>query len=276
MSNNTTLITASTGKTGRRVAALLRERGLEVREGSRRSEIPFDWEDSATWPAALEHVSVVYVVHPDLGSAEARDQMREFARVAAAAGVRRAVMVSVPDVGGMDVPIVHATEESFPEAGIPVTVLRLRWFFQNFSEDFLLEPTLSGNFRLPTGDGREAFVDADDIAEVAVAALTDDAHTGADYEVTGPETLSFEDIARTLSTATGRDITFEAISIDEFVAENIAAGVPEEWAHALGGIYAAIAPGNLDSISSDVEKVLGKPARTFADFAEANAELWRR
>lgn len=276
MSNTMTLVTASTGKTGRRVVRRLQDRGVAVREGSRRSEIPFDWDDSTTWAAALEDVAVVYVVHPALGSPAARDQVRAFAQAAASAGVRRAVMVSVPDVGGMDIPTLHATEAGFADAGIPLTVLRLRWFFQNFSEDFLLEPTVAGTFRLPASDGREAFVDAEDIAEVAVAALTDDIHAGRSYELTGPETLSFTDIAAALSSATGRDISYAPVTLDQYVAEQIAAGVPEEWAQMFGGVYVVIANGDLDSVSTDVEKILGKPARSFADYAQANAAHWRQ
>lgn len=275
MTNTTILVTGATGKTGRRVLTLLQEENLTVRAGSRSSETPFDWDNPSTWPAALHSVDAVYVVHPGLGSPTARDQVRAFARAASDVGVRKVVMVSVPDVGGMDVDIVNATEQSFPDAGIELTVLRLRWFFQNFSEDFLIEPVLAGALRLPAGDGREAFIDADDIAEVAVVALTNDGHDGHSYELTGPVALSFSDIATELSAATGRVITYEAPTLDDYVAEQTQQGVPGEWAQMLGGLYERIGSGVLNSVSNDVEKVLGKPARNFRHYAKATASIWQ-
>lgn len=275
MTNTTILVTGATGKTGRRVLTLLLEENLTVRAGSRSSETPFDWDKPTTWPAALHGVDAIYVVHPGLGSPTARDQVRAFARVASDAGVRKAVMVSVPDVGGMDVDIVKATEQSFPDAGIELTVLRLRCFFQNFSEDFLIEPVLAGALRLPAGNGREAFIDADDIAEVVVVTLTNDAHDGLSYELTGPEALTFSDIATELSTATGRIITYEATTLDDYIQEQTRQGVPAERAQMLGELYGIMASGALNTVSTDVEKVLGKPARNFRGYAEVTAATWQ-
>lgn len=271
MTNDVILVTGATGKTGRRVTQILRDSGREVREGSRSSVQPFNWTDETTWGSALLGVDAVYVVLADLGSPEIVEPVREFARQAAEAGATRAVMVSVPASGGMGMEAVLATESAFVEAGLALTVLRLRWFHQNFTEDFLLAPVMSGDLRLPAGDGREAFVDADDIAEVAVAALTEDGHAGRSYEVTGPATLSFAEVAAELSRATGREIRYTPVSVEEFVAEQVAAGVPAGWAQMLGELYAHIGTGALDSTSDDVELVLGRPARDLRGFSTAAA-----
>lgn len=274
MNTKPILVTGATGKTGRRVARLLREGGHTVREGSRSTEPPFDWEDPSTWTAALENVEKIYVVLPDLGSLSAIEQSSAFARAAVAAGTRRAVLVSVPLVGGMDPDVVCATEEQFSAAGLELTTLRLRWFFQNFTEDFLRDDVMSRALRLPAGQGREAFVDADDIAEVAVTALTDDQHSGHAYEITGPETITFADVAATITEATGQVVSYEALTLEQYVDEQKTHGVPEEFAQMLGEIYQTIASGALAKPHDDVERILGKPARSFRQFAFDAADSW--
>jgi uncharacterized protein YbjT (DUF2867 family) len=187
MSDEMILVTGATGKTGRRVARLLRERGVPVRAASRSATPSFDWTDRGTWEPALRGVTGMYVVHPDLGSSRAADDVAAFARRAAAAGARHAVLLSTPsDAWGPAGEHVLSAERALGHAGLDWTVLRVRWFFQNFSEDFLRDPVLSGEVRLPAGDGKEAFIDAEDIAEVAVAALTEAGHAGWNYELSGP------------------------------------------------------------------------------------------
>lgn len=172
MSDEIILVTGATGKTGRRVARLLQERGVAARAASRSGTPSFDWTDRTTWEPALRGVTGMYLVVPDLGRPQPpRPSARSPGRP------RRAVLLSVPE-GGADQEHVLAAERALKHAGLDWTVLRPRWFFQNFSEDFLLAPVLSGEVLLPAGEGKEAFVDAEDIAEVAVAALTEDGHAG--------------------------------------------------------------------------------------------------
>jgi len=261
------LVTGATGKTGRRVVRLLEERGVAHRAVSRASAIRFDWEDRSTWDAALEGVTSMYLVLAYLDDTDAAEAIAELARRAAAAGVRRAVLLSTPKIGEQG----HATEQALEAAGIESTVLRLRWFFQNFSEDFLLHPILSGELRLAAGDGLEGFVDAEDIAEVAVAALTEAGHAGEVYELTGPRLMSFGDAVAEIAKATGNDIRYEAFTSEAFVAEQIASGVPEEFAQVLAGVTEQMRSGRFASLTGDVERVLGRPPRDFADYARETA-----
>lgn len=153
MSTTTVLVLGGTGKTGRRVAAGLEARGVAVRAASRSGATRFDWTDRTTWAPALDGASAVYVVAPDLGTGarEAAEEIGAFVRQAAAAGVGRAVLLSVPDGGSVDVADAQAAERAVLDADLDATILRVHWFFQNFSEDFLLEPVLSGEVRLPAG-----------------------------------------------------------------------------------------------------------------------------
>ncbi|HET6856361.1 MAG TPA: NAD(P)H-binding protein [Streptomyces sp.] len=267
MSDKMILVTGGTGKTGRRVVRLLEERGVTARAASRTGAVRFDWADRTTWESALQGVTDVYLVAPDLGGPQAARDIAAFARQAAGAGVRRAVLLSVPGNGGLDHEHVLAAERALGDAGLEWTVLRLRWFFQNFSEDFLLDPVLSDEVRLPAGDGREAFVDAEDIAAVAVAALTEDGHTGQHYELTGPRLMTFADTIAEIAKATGRNIRYVPVDTQTYADEQRAQGVPEEWIHMLTSAYEPLRSGNLASFSNDVERVLGRPARDFSHYA---------
>jgi uncharacterized protein YbjT (DUF2867 family) len=219
-----TLVLGGTGKTGRRVVERLSARGVPVRVGSRSADHRFDWEDPATWGPALEGVGAVYVsYYPDLAVPGAVDVVRSFAELAVGSGVRRLVLVSGRGEEGA-----QRAERAVQETGGEVTVVRATWFMQNFSEDYMLDHVLSGVVALPAGDTPEPFVDAEDIADVAVAALTDDGHIGELYELTGPRLLTFSDAVGEIAKATGRDIPYQPVSIDEHAAAARDQGVPGE------------------------------------------------
>ncbi|NEC88436.1 NAD(P)H-binding protein [Streptomyces sp. SID12501] len=271
MNNETILVTGATGKTGRRVARLLEERGATVRTASRSGTPSFDWTARNTWEPALRSVTAMYLVVPGLGSPQVTETVAAFARQAAAAGARRAVLLSMPEGGGPDHEQVLAAERTLEHAGLERTVLRPRWFFQNFSEDFLRDPVLSGEVRLPAGYGKEAFVDAEDIAEVAVAALTEDGHAGRDYELSGPRLMTFGDAVAEIARATNRDIRYVALSPEAYGAEQRAQGVPEEWVQLSVGLYECIRSGGLASLGDGVQRVLGRSPRDFSEYAGAAA-----
>src|SRR4051812_34238204 len=181
------LITGGTGKTGRRVARALEQRGATVRVGSRSGTPRFDWEDRATWAPALDGACGAYIAfHPDLAVPGAADIVAAFARQARTQGVERIVLLS-----GRGEEEAQRAEQAVRAVAPGATILRASWFAQNFSESFLLDDVLAGTIALPVDGVREPFVDADDIAQVAAAALSDDGHAGELYEVTGPRLLTF-------------------------------------------------------------------------------------
>lgn len=162
-----TLVLGGTGKTGRRVAERLEKLGAPTRIGSRNAKPPFDWNDRATWAPALEGVSRVYIAYyPDLAVPGAPENIAAFAQAALGAGARRLVLLS-----GRGEEEAQRAEEILKSSGAAWTILRAAWFSQNFSENFLLDAVRSGTVALPVSDVREPFVDADDIADVAVLSL---------------------------------------------------------------------------------------------------------
>ena len=269
----TVLVLGGTGKTGRRVAERLEARGVPTRIGSRSGEPPFDWGDEATWEPTLRDVGSVYLTYyPDVSCPGAAGSVAAFARQAADAGVRRLVMLS-----GRGEPEAEPAEDGVRGSGAEWTVLRCAMFTQNFSEHFLLEPVLDGVIALPADAVTEPFVDVEDVADVAVAALTTDGHHGRTYELTGPRLLGFAEIAAEIGTATGREIVYLPVSPSEYAAAATAAGVPEEEVGPLTDLFTRIFDGHNAHLTGDVEAVLGRPAGDFADYARRTAAtgVWR-
>ncbi|MEU6213381.1 NAD(P)H-binding protein [Streptomyces sp. JL4002] len=258
-----TLVIGGNGKTGRRVAEKLTAQGRQVRIGSRTGEPPFDWNEPATWQSALEGVDRVYVTYyPDLAFPGAAEQVAEFSKTAVAAGARRLVLLS-----GRGEEAAEVSENNLKASGADWTIVRSSWFNQNFSESFFLEPVLAGEIALPTGDAVEAFVDADDIADVVVAALTDDKHIGKTYELSGPRLLSYSDVAAELSKATGRDIKYISVTNEEYRAVLRENNLPEDFAD----LFTMILDGRNAHLVHGVEEALGRKPKDFADFAREAA-----
>lgn len=277
MTTQTILVTGATGRTGSRVLTLLRRRGLLVRAASRAGEPRFDWLDRATWDAALDGVKTVYLVPVD-----GELLTRPFIERAVELGVERVVLLSGR---GVDVPgysgeanIAGAThidgESAVRDSGVAWTILRPAWFAQNFSEGIFLDAVLAGELRLPAGDGAVSFVDADDIAAVAVAALTEDGHDGQTYELSGPRALTIAQAVAEISEATGRDIRYVPLSPEDFVAELTGRGSAADEAADFAEAVSPIRRGMDRHISDGVTRALGRRPRDFTDFVKASVRAW--
>lgn len=275
MSTSSVAITVGTGKIGSRVAARLVDLGVPTRVGSRTAPIPFDWTDPGTWRPFVAGSSAGLVVYvPDLGFPGADEAVAALGRQWVAAGVEHLVLLS-----GRGEPGALAAEHLLAEVAGPVTVVRCSWFHQNFSESFLLDPVLDGLIALPFGVMTEPFVDADDIADVVVACLTDaERHRGRTYELTGPELLSFHDVSTILTIHTGRDIRYLPVTVDDYVTAACEAGLPVEDARAFAHLFHDVSDGRNAHLTDDVERVLGRSPRSFADYAQVTAAtgVWAR
>jgi uncharacterized protein YbjT (DUF2867 family) len=258
-----TLVLGGPGKTGRRVVQRLQARGIPVRVGSRSGEPPFDWEKPATWARALAGVEAVYVsYYPDLTVPGAVETVGSFAELAVRSGVARQVLLS-----GRGEPEAERAEQAMRDSGAELTILRSTWFAQNFSEDYMLEHVLSGVVALPAADVPEPFVDADDIADVAVAALTEDGHVGRLYELTGPRLLTFAEAVDEIAQATGREIRYVPVSVAEHAAAAAEHGVPAEVVDLLTYLFSEVLDGRNARLADGVQRALGREPRDFGDYA---------
>ncbi len=281
MTQRTVLVIGGTGTVGKRVASRLRDRGVPVRTASRRGDVHFDWEDPATWGPALDGVGSVYITPLDAPP----PQTPALVERAVAAGVRRLVLLSargvdVPGHYGPDTVIsrVHLEgERAVRESGVAWTVLRPSWFAQNFSEGAFRDGVLSGELSLPVGDGRSAFIDVDDIADVAVAALTGEGHDGRVYELSGPRALTVAEALGEISRAAGRAVRHRDGGEEEFIGRMAQWGLSTEEARMWVNALTPIRTGRDAVIADGVERALGRRPRDFADFADtaAAAGAWK-
>lgn len=269
MAHNTILVIGSTGKIGRHVTARLRDRDVTVKAASRRGPVHFDWHDEATWSGAVDGSQSVYLV--DSQDAERVPLLRRFGALAAHRGVRTLVFLSAREAESVN-PALEEKEQAVKDAGIEWTILRPTWFDQNFSEvSAFTDPLRAGELRLPAGDGRQPFIDAADIAEVAAAALTGEGHHGRTYDLSGPEAITFAEAVERIGKAGGRDLHYRPVDGAEYVANparyGAAPGQAEAYAHLMG----AIAEGRTEHLSDGVKQALGREARRFDDYAAATA-----
>ena len=267
MKTGTTLVLGSTGKTGRRIMERLVAKGVRVRAGSRSAQPPFDWENRSTWAGALGGIDAVYIsYYPDLAAPGATDAIRAFSELAVKSGVRRLVLLS-----GRGEAEAQAAEAIVRNSGAEWTLLRASWFNQNFSENFLLDAVLSGELALPAGNVGEPFIDTNDIADAAVAALTEDRHVGQLYEMTGPRLLTFAEATAEIARAAGRPIRYTQISSEQYAVALRDVSVPPEFVSFLGYLFDEVLDGRNAFVADGVQRVLGRPARDFADYARETA-----
>jgi uncharacterized protein YbjT (DUF2867 family) len=271
---NITLVLGGTGKTGRRVAERLAARGVPIRIGSRSGEPPFDWEDQATWAAALRNAKSVYITYyPDLAVPGAAATIRSFANVAVQSGVRRLVLLS-----GRGEEEAQLCEQLVQASGVEWTILRASWFAQNFSENFLRESVLSGEVALPAGNVAEPFIDTDDIADVAVAALTEDGHVGQLYELTGPRLLTFAEAVGEIASATGQEVRYVQISHEAFATALAEQELPADLVALMSYLFISVLDGRNAHLTDGVQRALGRDPRDFSEYvreAAANG-VWHR
>ena len=270
-SSPTTLVIGASGTTGRRVVDRLTALGRPVRSASRSSEVRFDWNEPTTWGPALDGIDAVYITyHPDLAFPGAAETAGAFVERALAAGAGRQVLLTGRGEEGA-----QRAEDMLIASGAQWTIVRCAFFDQNFDEAFA-ESIRHGVIAVPGGDTREPFLDADDIADVVTAALTEDGHAGELYELTGPRLLTFADVADELSAVIGRPVQYVPVTAERFAADLVDHGVPAEMAVPVSELFDEVLDGRNSYVADGVERALGRPARDFADYARraAAAGMW--
>ncbi|WP_258161590.1 NAD(P)H-binding protein [Rhizobium sp. TH2] len=261
------LVLGANGKTGRRIVERLRNLDAPIRIGSRKAPIPFDWENHTTWKPALDGVSTVYVTfQPDIAVPGALETVSKFYDTAIASGTAKFILLS----GRGEVEAEDA-ERVLQATNADWTILRASWFAQNFSESFFLEPIRQGEVFLPTGLAAEPFVDADDLADMAVAAIMTSDHSRVLYDITGPEALTFEDAVGRIARATGREISFTTVRPEAYRDELVRMEVPREYVELIMYLFANVLDGRNTPVTDAVQRALGRPAGSFDEYVARTA-----
>ncbi|MGI9315810.1 MAG: NmrA family NAD(P)-binding protein [bacterium] len=268
MNHTPILIIGKNGKTGARVNQRLQALGYETRPVSRSTTPSFDWEHPETWRPALEGTRSAYVTYqPDLAVPNAEQDIKEFLRIATDVGLEHIVLLSGRGEDGA-----HRAEEAVKASGISWNIVRASWFAQNFSESFMLDGILAGELVLPAGDIIEPFIDVDDIADVAVAVLTETGHRNELFEVTGPRALTFEQCIEEISDAIGRPVKYTRVSVDAYIEALSRQGAPEDMQWLLRELFTTVLDGRNSNVMPGVEKALGRSPTDFKVYLQKAVE----
>ena len=271
----TTLILGGTGRTGSVLADKLTRHGVTARTAARRgADVRFDWDDKATYAPALAGADRLYLVTPVL-RVTYTEQVAEFLDLAEATGVRHVTFLSAynADQAPAGIDIAAIENDLAARTAVTSSVLRPAWVMQNFADDHL--PVIDGVITAPSRGGREAFVDAEDIASVAAQTLLrPEAHAGARYDLTGPQALTFAEAADIISSVSGRLIAYHDIDQEAWIGGALAMGVPADYAVMLRWLTGAVISGNGATPADDIEKVTGRAATSFRTFAERSSQAW--
>ena len=273
-STGLTLVLGGSGKTGRRIVQRLKSRGIQTRIGSRSGSPAFDWAIPEDWDVVLNGVRSVYISYaPDLAVPGATDSIQLFVDKAVAMGVTRLVLLS-----GRGEEEAQACERIVQQSGVEWTVVRASWFMQNFSEGEFLDMVLDGAITLPAANVPEPFIDVNDIADVAVAALTEDGHAGEIYEVTGPRSLTFTELASELSQAVGREVQFVQVPKEAFAEAIAESSAPDNIAWLLNYLFETVLDGRNAQVCDGIQRALGRSPRDFSEYVReaAASGVWGR
>ena len=262
MQNSPILIIGKNAKTGWRVDRRLQALGYPTRAVSRSTSPAFDWENQATWRAAMNGTRSAYITfHPDLAIPTAEQTIRDFVALAVELGLEHLVLLSGRGEDGA-----RRAEIVLEEGGFDWNIVRASWFMQNFSENFMIEGILNGELMLPAGDTVEPFVDVDDIAEVAVATLTRPALRNRVFEVSGPRAMTFAECVETISAAAGYPVKYTQIPIEAFIDGLRDQGAPEALLWLMRELFTVVFDGRNSKPSSGVEEALGRPPTDFSEY----------
>lgn len=260
------LVIGASGKSGAKVYNKLSERGLDVIGAHRHGEIHFDWTVPETWASSLIGIDAIYLTYyPDLAVPDAPQDIAKFCALAKIKGVKHITLLS-----GRGEPAAQICEEIVQTSGLDWTVVRASWFNQNFTEGMFREFIKRGSIALPVGNITEPFIDVEDICDVVVASLTDSKHSGRLYEVTGPELLSFAQLAALFTQELPNPVDFVQISQDDFIKSLQHNGVDPKAIDMLAYLFTEVLDGRNEFIANGVEQALGRPAKSFKAFIKDN------
>ena len=266
------LVIAAAGKIGSRIVARLQASGTPVRAASRSTNPAFDWDNQSTWAPALAGIEVAFVAYiPDLAVKGSADAIRAFTETAKRTGLKHLVLLS-----GRGESNAMASEKVVQASGIGYTIVRGAWFNQNFSEGVLLDSVREGHIALPAEERKEPFVDANDIADVAVAALLDRKHAGQIYEMTGPRLLTLAEVAAEINAAAGLNVRYEHMPLQEF-HELMLSVMDKSTADFLHDLCEEVFDGRNESLGDGVQRALGREPRDFREYAAevAASGVWK-
>ncbi|QSG05656.1 SDR family oxidoreductase [Halapricum desulfuricans] len=280
----TVLVTGATGTVGSRVVDRLADRDVAVRAATRDPDrqfpdgietVVFDFEKPETWGTAFEGVDSMFLVRPP-AIARVGDSILPAIDAAVRVGVDRIVLLSV--LGAEKNPLLphRKIETHLRDSDVTWTFLRASFFMENLLEVHRREIVERGEIVVPAGDGETSFVAAEDVAAVATAALTESGHARRAYDVTGPDALTYHEVARSLSAALDRPVTYGEPSLVQFARHSRRIGRDWPFLVTMALLYTTARLGLAGRVSDDAERVLDRSPLSLDEWTAGNADAFER
>lgn len=281
------LVTGATGNAGSEVVHALRRRGATVRAFVRDAErarerlggevelAVGDFADATSFERALDGVEQLVLSCAD----DPRRVAWETAAVDAARAASVGRIVKLSTIGAAPgAPVAFwdwhgRVEEHLRASGVPAVVLRSSFYMTNLLAD-ATQIALHGRIIAPAGGARIAMIDPRDVGAVAASVLLGAREAGATYELTGPTALTYDDVARELSSVLGRPVEFLAVSDADARDGMLEAGLPELVADQVVAVFGQLRAGVASAVTGTVESLTGGPPRSFAEFAREHAHAF--
>ncbi|MFD5770721.1 NAD(P)H-binding protein [Streptomyces sp. NPDC127049] len=278
----TVLVTGATGRVGRHVVSELVEQGLPVRAAHRQvgrssgttSSVAFSFTDPQTWREAMRGATSMFVMRPPQISDVKKDMLPALS-AAREYGIKRMVLLSLQGAERNPAVPHHALERWLRDSGLEWTFVRAGFFMQNLSTTHATEIRDRGQIIVPAGSGRTSFVDARDVAAVAVRALTGDTLVRRAVTPTGAQALTYAEAAGLLSAELNRPIHYTSPSPVAFWRHRRALGTPRAEAAVMLALYSACRFNLAAGVTHDIRDVLGREPISFEQFAHDEREAWK-
>lgn len=280
------LVTGATGNVGRHVLAALRARGVPVRAavtsvdaarpllGDDVEYARLDFFDRSTWPAALQGARGLFLLRPP-AIAKVQTTLNPLIDEARKAGVEHVTFLSVTGAEKNSLIPHHKVEQHLVHGTFAYTLLRPGFFAQNVGDQYRRDVCEDQRLYVPAGAGRVAFVDCRDLGEVAAQSFVDPALKNRAVTLTGPETFSFQDVARVLSETLGRPIRYEPASVPGYFRHLRRRGMPFGQCAVLVILHVGLRRGDADQVDPTLGELLGRRPRSLVDYVRDHAHLWR-
>lgn len=274
----TTLVIGATGHIGGELTRLLQASGHTVRQATRTARAPgqvaLDLATGVGLDAAFDGVHRAFLMAPP-GHAQQHRLLNPAIDTARRAGVQHVVLLSAMGANADPSAPMRQAELHLEQSGLAWNILRPNWFMQNFHTFWLPAIQASGNILLPVGNARGSFIDTRDIAAVAAALLTGTSLRNQDFDLTGPEALDHDQVARILSQAAGRTIGYQDIPPEAMRSALLGAGLPADYTEFMLLILGFFKAGYAERTTDAVQQITGRAPRTLAQYAADHRSAWQ-
>ena len=274
----TTLVVGASGTVGGELANLLSEQGHRVLRATSKAtpgagQVRLDLTDPATLVPAFSGVDKAFFLSPP-GYANQDQLLIPLIDQAREQGLRKVVLMTALGANADPASPMRKAEARLEQSGLSYNIIRPNWFMQNFNTFWLPGILGQGKISLPVGKAKGSFIDARDISAVAAALLSRDDFNNRDFDLTGPQALSHDEVAQILSQEAGRNIVFEDITPEAMLQGLLAAQLPRAYAEFMVAILGFFKAGYAERLTDSVRTITGNAPRSFAQYAKDYRAAW--